>query len=128
MTVLSSTTELFGTDDFAEEFSGHGIWAHLREVVMPLVIIATYYITKKKWWLWIITALLLSVQFLYMVKGAVIIAIVSGMCMRLYAHKMHLSLSLLAKVFFRRFCHIYHHLHGATPYRQREWRGKYGVV
>ena len=103
MTVLSSTTELFGTDDFAEEFSGHGIWAHLREVVMPLVIIATYYITKKKWWLWIITALLLSVQFLYMVKGAVIIAIVSGMCMRLYAHKMHLSLSLLAKVFLGGF-------------------------
>ena len=32
------------------------------------------------------------------------------------------------KSFFRRFCHIYHHLHGATPYRQREWRGKYGVV
>lgn len=127
MTVLSSTTELFGTDDFAEEFSGHGIWAHLREVVMPLVIIATYYITKK--------VVVMDYYGLALECPVSIYGEGSGN----HCHRVRNVYASLCtqdapisqpscKSFFRRFCHIYHHLHGATPYRQREWRGKYGVV
>lgn len=97
--VLKTSIFLFGTDDFAEEFSGHGIWAHLREVVMPLLIITLFYVKKKSWALWGIALLLLTIQFLYMVKGAIIIAVVSAMCMRLYAGKMHLNIKLLAYTF-----------------------------
>lgn len=97
MQVLGSSTAMFGTDDFAEDFSGHGIWAHLREVIMPLLIIAIYYVKRRTWMIWLIMILLLTVQFLYMVKGAVIISVVSGMCMRLYAGKTHLTLSIMAK-------------------------------
>ena len=31
---------LFGTEDFAEEFSGHGVWAHLRGMIIPILILA----------------------------------------------------------------------------------------
>lgn len=98
ISVLKSSTAFFGTDEFAEDFSGHGIWAHLREMAMPLLIIAIYYAKKNSWAIWIIIASLLTIQLLYMVKGAVIIAIVSGMCIRLYSGKMHLSVMLLTKV------------------------------
>lgn len=101
--VLGSTVEFFGTDDFAEEFSGHGIWAHLRVFVVPLLILAIYHVKKRQWNLWIIIFLLLFIQFLYMVKGAVIISIAAGLCMRLYTGKTHLRLALLTKLFIGGF-------------------------
>lgn len=101
--VIHSSIYLFGTDDFADDFAGHGLWAHLREMVLPLLIIAIYFVKKRSWALWCIITLLLTIQMLYLVKGAVIIAAVSGMCIRLYAGKMHLSTSLLLKVFLGSF-------------------------
>lgn len=103
ISVIHSSMYLFGTDDFAEDFAGHGIWAHLREMVLPLLIIAIYFVKKKSWFIWCVIVLLLTIQLLYMVKGAVIIAAVSGMCIRLYAGKMHLSTTLLLKVFLGSF-------------------------
>ncbi len=97
--ILHNTTEIFGTDEFAETFCGHGFWAHLRSSIIPLLIISIYYVNKKRWWLWSIIIALISIQFLYMVKGAIIISVVSGLLIRLYADKMHLSISLLAKIF-----------------------------
>lgn len=101
--VLGSSISIFGTDDFAEEFSGHGIWAHLREIVMPLLILAIYHVKKRQWELWILIVSLLFIQFLYMVKGAVIISIVSGLCLRLYTGKTHLKFTFLAKLFIGGF-------------------------
>lgn len=101
--VLGSSIYMFGTDGFAEDFSGHGIWAHLREIIMPLLILAIYQVKKRQWGLWIIIAALLLIQFLYMVKGAVIISVVSGLCLRLYAGKTHLKLTFLAKLFIGGF-------------------------
>lgn len=97
--VLNTTTELFGTDDFAEEFCGHGLWAHLRNFIVPLLIIAIYHVSKKRWWLWGIIFALLLIQLLYMVKGAIIISVVAGLLIRLYAGKMHLNISLITKSF-----------------------------
>lgn len=95
---LSSSVYLFGTDDFAEEFSGHGIWAHLRVVLMPLLILFIFSVNKKKWWLWPVIIGMLVVQFVYMVKGVIIIAVVAGLTMRLYSGKMHLTLSFVTKL------------------------------
>lgn len=97
---LSSSSFIFGTDDFAEDFSGHGIWPHLREILMPLLIISIYYVKKSQWWLWILILSMLTIQFLYMVKGVIIIAVLSGILMRLYAGKMRLNVSLILKVIF----------------------------
>ena len=101
--VLHTTTELFGTDEFAEEFCGHGLWAHLRNFIVPLLIIAIYHVSKKRWWLWGIIVGLLLIQLLYMVKGTIIISVVSGLLIRLYAGKMHLSISLITKSFVGAF-------------------------
>lgn len=95
---LHSSTALFGTDDFAEDFCGHGVWAHLRTAVMPLIIIAIYYAGRRTWWLWLIILSLLSIQFLYMVKGAVIISVIAGLFIRISTDKTHLDLGLIVKI------------------------------
>ncbi len=89
---------LFGTDDFAEEFSGHGFWAHLRGMIIPILIIALYYVRKRDLWLWLLIALMLVIQFCYMVKGTIIITVVSAILMRLYSGKMHMNLWLVLGV------------------------------
>ena len=95
---LSSGLFLFGTDDFAEEFSGAGLWAHLREMLTPLLIISLYYVRKNQYWLWALIALMLFIQFSFMVKGTIIIATASALLMRMYAGRMHLSLTLIIGV------------------------------
>ncbi len=97
-TTLSRGFYLFGTEDFAEEFSGHGVWAHLRGMIIPILILALYYVKKKDYLLWTLIALLLVIQFSYMVKGAIIIAVVSAIMMKLYTGKLHLNLTLILSV------------------------------
>ena len=97
-TTLSRGFYLFGTEDFAEEFSGHGVWAHLRGMIIPILILALYYVKKKDYLLWTLIALLLIIQFSYMVKGAIIIAVVSALMMKLYMGKLHLNLTLILSV------------------------------
>ena len=89
---------LFGTEDFAEEFSGHGVWAHLRGMIIPILILALYYVKRSDFLLWGLIILMLVIQFSYMVKGAIIITVVSALMMKLYTGKIHLSLTLALSV------------------------------
>lgn len=95
---LSHGFYLFGTEDFAEEFSGHGVWAHLRGMIIPILILALYYVRKKDFLLWALIALMFAIQFSYMVKGAIIITVVSAIAMKLYAGKIHFNLTLVLSV------------------------------
>lgn len=95
---LSSSTAFFGTDEFAEDFAGTGVWPHLREILMGLIIMFIYYLNRKRWWLMILIVLMLIVQFLYMVKGSIIIAVCAGYLMRLYCGKSHLNLKIVLTV------------------------------
>ena len=95
---LSHGFYLFGTEDFAEEFSGHGVWAHLRGMIIPILILALYYVKKTDFLLWGLIILMLVIQFSYMVKGAIIITVVSALMMKLYTGKIHLSLTLALSV------------------------------
>ena len=97
-TTLSHGFYLFGTEDFAEEFSGHGIWAHLRGMIIPILILALYYVRRKDFLLWVLIGLMLVIQFSYMVKGAIIITVVSALMMKLYTGKIHLNLTLVLGV------------------------------
>ena len=92
---ISHGFNLYGTEEFTEEFSGKGVWAHLREMIMPILILSIYYIKRKDYLLWLLIALMLVIQFSYMVKGAIIIAIVSALFMKLYSEKTHLNLTLV---------------------------------
>lgn len=95
---ISHGFNLYGTEEFTEEFSGKGIWAHLREMIMPILILSLYYIKKKDYLLWLLILLMLIIQFSYMVKGAIIIAVVSALLMRLYSEKTHMNITLILGV------------------------------
>lgn len=86
---------LFGTDDFADEFSGHGLWAHLRTMLIPIIILAFYYVRRGPWWLWLLIILMMTLQFVNMVKGTIVIPVMSAVLMRLYAGKTHMNLKLV---------------------------------
>ena len=94
-TTLSGSLFLFGTDEFADDFSGHGIWAHIRTLLIPLIILMFYQVGKGCRWLWIPILLMLILQFVNMVKGTIVIPIFAALLMRLYTGKTRMSLRLI---------------------------------
>ena len=94
-TTLSAGLFLFGTDEFADEFSGHGLWAHIRTLLIPLIILMFYQVGKGCRWLWIPIALMLILQFVNMVKGTIVIPIFAALLMRLYTGKTRMGLRLI---------------------------------
>lgn len=84
-----------GTHDFGNDFSGRGFWGHLRQLSLPILIMAIYFVDKKNKWLWLIVIPLILVALLYQVLGWVIIPILVGISMRLYSGKTKLKASLL---------------------------------
>ena len=88
---LGSSAASLGSDEFGMDFDGHGLWAHLSKLNLPLLILCIYYVDRKRWWLWIIILLLIFITFLHQVKGWVIIPCVTGLAMRLYSGKTHLT-------------------------------------
>lgn len=85
---------IIGSDEFGEDFCGGGLWGHMRKLTMPLLIILIYYANRKNWLGWILIILLLGINFLYQVKGWIIIPCVCGMAMRLYTGKTKLTFRL----------------------------------
>ena len=94
-TTLSAGFFIFGTDDFADEFSGHGLWAHIRTLLIPLLILMLYQVGKGCRWLWIPIILMLTLQFVNMVKGTIVIPIFAALLMRLYTGKTKMNLKLI---------------------------------
>lgn len=94
-TTLSAGFFIFGTDDFADEFSGHGLWAHIRTLLIPLLILMLYQVDKGCRWLWIPIILMLTLQFVNMVKGTIVIPIFAALLMRLYTGKTKMNLKLI---------------------------------
>ena len=97
-TTLSAGFFIFGTDDFADEFSGHGLWAHIRTLLIPLLILMLYQVEKGCRWLWIPIILMLTLQFVNMVKGTIVIPIFAALLMRLYTGKTKMNLKLILMV------------------------------
>lgn len=96
--VASHSTEFIGSDQFAEDFSGHGLWAHLRMMLIPIFILSTYFVSKRRWYLWLLILPTLFVMFINQVKGWIVIPIIAGFFMRLYVGKTRLSLRLILSV------------------------------
>lgn len=92
---LGSSSATFGTDEFGMDYDGHGLWAHLSKFNLPLLILCIYYADRRKWWLWIIIITLVFITFIHQVKGWVIIPCVTGLAMRLYSGKTHLTAKFL---------------------------------
>lgn len=93
--VLGNSSEALGSDEFGEDFSGGGLWGHLRILTIPLFMMSIYYVSKKRWWLWPIILVFLMVSVLNQVKGWVIIPVLSAMAMRIYAGKTRLTMKFI---------------------------------
>lgn len=93
---ITNSAEALGSDEFGEEFSGGGLWGHLRVLTLPLLMMSIYYVSKKRWWLWPVIIVFLLVSVLNQVKGWVIIPVLAAMAMRVYAGKTRLTVKLLS--------------------------------
>lgn len=96
--VVTSSVESLGSDEFGDEFSGGGLWGHLRQFTLPLLMMSIYYVSRRRWWLWLVIVVFLAIGMLNQVKGWVIIPVLSAMAMRLYTGKTRLTLRLLGYV------------------------------
>ena len=101
--MLGNSAEALGSEEFGEEFSGGGLWGHLRIMTLPLLMISIYYVSKKRWWLWPVIIIFLAVAMLNQVKGWVIIPVISAMSMRLYTGKTRLTLKFLLYILLGAF-------------------------
>lgn len=90
--------EVVGSEEFGEKFCGFGFWGHLRQLSMPLLIVAIYFVDSKNKWLWLIIIPILVINFLYLVKGWIIIPCLAGLSLRLFLGKTKLRLSLLFSI------------------------------
>ena len=100
---LGSSAESLGSDEFGEDFSGGGLWGHLRILTLPLLMMSIYYVSKKNWWLWPIIIVFLLVSVLNQVKGWVIIPVLAAMSMRLYTGKTRLNLKFILYILIGAF-------------------------
>lgn len=94
----SSVEGEVGTNDFSEEFSGGGVWGHLRILTLPLLMMSIYYVSKKRLWLWPIILVFLSVSMLNQVVGWIVIPVLGAMAMRIYTGKTRLTFTLVILV------------------------------
>ena len=101
--VLGNSAQALGSDEFGEEFSGGGVWGHLRILSLPLLMMSIYYVSRKRWWLWPVILVFLVVGVLNQVKGWVIIPVLAAMAMRICAGKTRLSVKFLMYVLLGAF-------------------------
>jgi hypothetical protein len=89
---------VIGSHDFGDALCGDGFWGHLRQLSLPILMMAIYYVDKSKRWLWLIIIPLFFVALLYQVLGWIIIPCLGGVVLRLYAGKTKLKASLFLYV------------------------------
>lgn len=91
MSTMSSSRFAIGSDDFAEEFAGHGLWGHLKRLCGVMLMLCIYWVDKKRKWLWLLIAAFFIVNVINMVKGTMIIPCVVGVMLRLASGKMKID-------------------------------------
>ena len=84
-----------GSNEFSDEFSGGGLWGHLRIMTLPLLMMSIFYVSKKRWWLWPVILVFLSVSILNQVVGWIVIPVFGAIVMRVHSGKTRLTLKLV---------------------------------
>lgn len=92
---LGVSNGFVGSDEFADDFSGSGVWAHVRQITIPLFMLCVYFLNKKRWWLFFLIIVLLCINFVNQVKGTIVIAILGSLALRLYNNKTNFNLKLI---------------------------------
>lgn len=91
-------TEVIGSREFGDLLCGKGLWGHLRQLALPILMMSIYFLDKRRWWLCLIIIPIIIVAVLYQVLGWLIIPCLVGIMLRLYTGKTKLKLSLLLYV------------------------------
>lgn len=100
---MASSVGMIGSDEFGEDLCGSGLWAHLRKLTMPLLVLLLYSANRKRVLEWFLIVVLLAINFLYQVKGWIIIPCVCAMAMRLYTGKTKLTFRIFLFALFGGF-------------------------
>lgn len=87
-----------GSRDFGDALCGKGLWGHLRQLSLPILMMSIYFVGRRRWWLWLIIVPIAIVAVLYQVLGWLIIPALVGIMLRLYTGRTKLKLSLLVYV------------------------------
>lgn len=95
---LGGSVFALGSDEFAEDLSGFGLWAHLRVFTIPLLMMCIYYWGRKRWWLLFPILAFLVVSMLAQVKGWTIIPCIAALMMRVYGGRTKLTWKLVLSV------------------------------
>ena len=87
-----------GSDDFAEQTSTFGPWAHVFVIVIALEIFCFQLISRKRWWL--IFGILLCVLYgvIAQVKGWVLIPIFAGVFVNIFSGRLKLNIKNIGTV------------------------------
>lgn len=99
-----SVKDFVGSEEFADQFAAQGLWGHLRQFLIPFLMMAIYFVDRehKKMWLIIIPVFFLCI--INQVKGTIVISILAGLSMRLYSGKSRLSWRLFLWIVIAGFC------------------------
>jgi hypothetical protein len=90
-----SLVEIIGSDEFADETLAKGVWAHIREVLLAVMILSIYFVNKNRAWLFILIFGVFIVSITYQVKTWIFVPIFAGIIMRLIAKKSTLKLKYI---------------------------------
>ena len=87
-----------GSDDFADQTSSFGPWAHVFVIVIALEIFCFQLISRKRWWL--IFGILLCVLYgvIAQVKGWVLIPIFAGIFVNIFSNRLKLNFKKIGSV------------------------------
>lgn len=96
---MSATSALLGSDEFAEETSSGGIWAHLLVLLFALEILCFCYISKKRWYFIFPIILVVIACVIYQVKGWVLIPLFTGVIINIYTARLKITPRLILIVF-----------------------------
>jgi len=82
-----TSVNIIGSDDFADEFVGYGIWGHLREALLSILIILIFLYRKENQLFLFFIFAILFIAVVYQVKGWILIPLTAGFLTRFYTKK-----------------------------------------
>ena len=92
---LNATVATIGSDTFAEETSSYGPWAHVLVLLFALEILCFCYISKNNWFFIIPILLIVVASVINQVKGWVIIPLLTGVIVNIYAGRLRITPRLI---------------------------------
>ncbi|MCQ2059674.1 MAG: oligosaccharide repeat unit polymerase [Bacteroidaceae bacterium] len=93
--MIASSYNMIGSDDFANEFAQNGLWGHLFRFIIAINTLLVYYVDKKHWRYIVLLVLMIAICLVYQSKSWLILPIMAGFFMRVFTGKTKLNVKFL---------------------------------